>query len=158
MSMKIRSATEENLSGIISLMREFADYEKLSDYLEITEAKLCTALFGERAFVESLVAADGDRLVAYALFYPSFASFRGEIGFYLEDIFVTADYRGKAVGKAMLKEIAKLAKSRGYERIDFQVLDWNTPAIRFYEKLGAVGNADESHFKFSGEAFADLAS
>lgn len=158
MNMEIRSATEENIADIVTLMREFADYEKLSDYLEITETKLSTALFSEGAFVESLVALDAERLVAYALFYPSFASFRGEVGFYLEDIFVTADYRGKAVGEAMLKEIAKLAKSRGYQRIDFQVLDWNAPAISFYEKLGAVSNADESHFKFSGEAFDALAS
>lgn len=133
-------------------------YEKLSDYLAITGAKLSKALFDKGAFVESLIALDGDRLVAYALFYPSFASFRGELGFYLEDIFITADYRGKAVGETMLKEIAKLAKSRGYERLDFQVQDWNAGAIGFYKKLGAVSNPDESHFKFSGEAFVNLAS
>ncbi len=157
MNIEFRKTEKQDCPDIVSLMREFADYEKLSDHCEITEAKLSDALFGDGAFVESLVAADGDRLIAYALFYPCFASFRGESGFYLEDIFITADYRGKTVGEAMLKKIAEIGKSRGYTRIDFQVLDWNLPAVNFYKKLGAECNADESHFKFAGEAFYNLA-
>lgn len=158
MSIEIRQATEQDIAGIIVLMREFAEYEKLAEYCVITEAKLSAALFDAGSFVESLVALDGEKLIAYAIFYPHFASFRGESGFYLEDIFITADYRGKAVGEMLLRKIASKGKARGYERIDFQVLDWNKPAINFYEKLGAVGNFDESHFKFAGIAFENLAS
>ncbi|MBC7899495.1 MAG: GNAT family N-acetyltransferase [Saprospiraceae bacterium] len=157
MSIEIREATEQDLAGIIGLMREFAEYEKLAEYFDITEVKLSRVLFGDGTFVECLVAADGENLMAYALFYPCFASFRGESGFYLEDIFITADHRGRSVGEIMLRKIAAKAKARGYERIDFQVLDWNKPAINFYEKLGATGNFDESHFKFSGKAFENLA-
>ncbi|MEJ7849645.1 MAG: GNAT family N-acetyltransferase [Pyrinomonadaceae bacterium] len=158
MSIEIRKTAEKDIAEIIGLMREFAEYEKLADYCVITEAKLGDALFKVGSFVESLVALDGERLIAYAIFYPHFSSFRGESGFYLEDIFITADYRGKAVGEMLLRKIAITAKARGYERIDFQVLDWNKPAIGFYEKLGAEGNFDESHFKFAGKAFENLSS
>lgn len=158
MDITIREASEDDVTGIIGLIREFAEYEKLAEYCVITDPKLSKALFEDGSFVDSLVAFDGERLIAYAIFYPHFASFRGESGFYLEDIFITADYRGKAVGEMMLRKIALKAKARGYERIDFQVLDWNKPAINFYEKLGAVGNFDESHFKFSGKAFENLIS
>lgn len=156
MSIEIREATEQEVAGIISLMREFAEYEKLADYCVITEAKLSSALFDDQSFVENMVAFDGEKLIAYAIFYPHFASFSGEFGFYLEDIFITADYRGKAVGEMLLRKIASKAKARGYGRIDFQVLDWNKPAINFYEKLGAVGNFEESHFKFAGIGFENL--
>ncbi len=158
MDITIREAARHDVAGIIGLMSEFAEYEKLAEYCVITEAKLSAALFDAGSFVESLAAFDGERLIAYAIFYPHFSSFRGESGFYLEDIFITADYRGKAVGEMLLRKIAITAKARGYERIDFQVLDWNKPAIGFYEKLGAEGNFDESHFKFAGNAFENLAS
>lgn len=101
---------------------------------------------------------DGDTAIGYALFFPNFSSFRGQCGFYLDDIYVNAEYRGKGVGKLMLKQIARRAKDRGFERIDFLVLDWNTPASGFYQKLGAVRDSDERHFKFTDQAFERLAS
>jgi len=96
--------------------------------------------------------------VGYAFFFPNFASFRGQRGFYLEDIYIAESYRGKGVGEAMLRELARLAASRGYERIDFVVLDWNTSAIEFYKKLGAEMDRSERHFKFTDDAFRSLAS
>ena len=101
---------------------------------------------------------DGETPIGYALFYPSFASFRGQRGLYLEDIYIKQEYRGKGVGETVLKHLAKMAKGRGFERIDFQVLDWNTPAIKFYEKLGAEMDTSERHFKYTDEAFENLAS
>ncbi len=139
-------------------MQEFAEYEKLSDYCTVTADRLNAAMFGDDAFVEGLIAADLELPIGYALFHPNFSSFRGERGMYLEDIFVKPDHRGSGIGLRMIKEIAGIAASRGYERIDFQVLDWNTPAINFYKKLGAVSNDDETHFKFADKAFRDLAS
>ena len=158
MGIEIRKASESDCEGITALMRTFAEYEKLGQYCEITEEKLSTAMFREGAFVEGIVAFDDETMIAYALFYKSFASFRGQRGVYLEDIFIDKNYRGMGIGETMLKKIAQSAKSQGAERIDFQVLDWNAPAIGFYEKLGAVSNQDESHFKFSDEAFEKLAS
>ncbi len=158
MNIPIQIASAENVPGIVRLMRDFAEYEKLGQYCDITEDKLAAVMFLDGAYVEGIVAFDDETMIAYALFYKSFASFRGQRGFYLEDIFIDSNYRGMGVGEAMLKKIAQAAKSQGGERIDFQVLDWNAPAISFYERLGAVSNQDESHFKFSGDAFDRLAS
>lgn len=158
MTIEIRKAAEHDCFGIVTLMRDFAEYEKLGKYFTLSEEKLAAVMFEEQAYVQGIVAIDDGNMFAYALFYKSFASFRGQSGVYLEDIFIDGDYRGRGVGEAMLKMIAQMAKSEGAVRIDFQVLDWNAPAISFYEKLGAVSNQDESHFKFSDEAFDNLAS
>lgn len=157
MSMEIRNATQLDCAGIVALMRDFAEYEKLGQYCTISEEKLSDVMFNDGAYVQGIVTLDNGKLIAYALFYKNFASFRGQRGIYLEDIFIDSNCRGMGVGEAMLKQIAQTAKSQGAERIDFQVLDWNAPAIGFYEKLGAVCNEDESHFKFSDEAFDELA-
>ena len=158
MSIEIREAVRNDCHEIVVLMRDFAEYEKLGTYCEITEEKLSAVMFQDAAYVQGIVAFDNSKMIAYALFYRSFASFRGQPGIYLEDIFIDSNYRGMGVGEVMLKKIAQTVKSQGAERIDFQVLDWNAPAIKFYEKLGAVSNQDESHFKFSDEAFDKLAS
>jgi ribosomal protein S18 acetylase RimI-like enzyme len=92
------------------------------------------------------------------MFYPYFASFRGQSGYYLEDIFIAEDFRRNGLGEAMVKIIAKLARQRGFERIDFQVLEWNTPAVKFYEKLGAIRDDSERHFKFIDSSFSSLIS
>jgi len=155
--MEIKNATLENIPQIIALMREFAEYEKLLEYLEVTEERLEIALFGDGKVAEAIVALDGETVIGYAVFFPYFATFRGQRGIYLEDIFITKRMRGRGVGEMMLKYIAKIAKERGFERIDFQVLEWNAPAIGFYGRLGAERNDDERHFKFSDEAFENLA-
>ncbi len=157
MTLKLKNVVEENIPQIIAFLREFAEYEKLLDYLEVTEERLNAALFGETKIAEAIIAFDGETAIGYAIFFPHFSTFRGQRGFYLEDIFITKTARGRSVGEMMLKYIAKLGKSRGFERIDFQVLEWNAPAIKFYEKLGAERNDDDRHFKFSDEAFAKLA-
>ncbi|MEP7075565.1 MAG: GNAT family N-acetyltransferase [Acidobacteriota bacterium] len=158
MNFQIRKALPDDVSSIVGLLREFAEFEKLTDYLEITEQKLSDALFGTDAFVHCLVAYRGLAPAAYSLMYPNFASFRGQKGMYLEDIYITPDHRGSGLGAAMLAEIAKLARSQGCERIDFVVLDWNAPAIKFYEKYGAVRDDQERRFKFIDDAFVKLCS
>lgn len=155
--IKIQKAELENIPQIVALLREFAEYEKLLDSFEVTDEKLKIALFGEGKVADAIVALDGETVIGYAIFFPYFATFRGQRGFYLEDIYITKSARGRGVGEMMLKYIAKLAKSRGFERIDFQVLEWNASAIGFYEKLGAQRNDEERHFKFSDEAFENLA-
>lgn len=157
MNLQIKKAELENIPQIIALLREFAEYENLLDYVEITEERLEIALFGEGKTAEAIVAFDGENPIGYAVFYPSFSTFRGQRGFYLEDIYITKHYRKKGVGEMILKFIANLAKSRGFERIDFLVLEWNTPAVEFYKKLGAVRDDEERHFKFTDEAFQKLA-
>lgn len=158
MELTIRKMQPGDIPAVLRLLREFAEYEKLSDYCTATEEGLNEAIFGETAIAEGIVATEGENLSGYAIFYPNFSSFRSERGLYLEDIYLSPQFRGGGGGRRMLAEIARLASGRGFKRIDFQVLDWNTPAIEFYKKLGAVSNDDETHFKFSGDAFLSLAS
>jgi len=156
MDIQIRKSTPNEVPTIVRLMRDFAEFEDLGDYCEITEDRLFDVMFGDDAFVEGLVAFHEGEAVAYALFYPYFASFRGQCGFYLEDIFIAEDFRRNGLGEAMVRIIARLAKKRGFERIDFQVLEWNTPAVKFYEKLGAIRDDSERHFKFIDNSFQTL--
>ena len=156
MELEIRDARPDDVARILEMMRDFADFVGLSEYLTISEERLGRAVFGPGAFVELLVAVRQSSIAGYAMFYPHFSSFRGERGFYLEDIYVDESSRGTGVGLALLRAIARRAAERGFERIDFQVLRSNTGAVRFYEQLGAESNDEDRHFKFSGGAFARL--
>lgn len=158
MDIQIRKSSPDEVPAIVRLMRDFAEYENLAEYCEITEQRLFEVMFGKEAFVEGLLAFHEQVPVAYAMFYPYFASFRGQCGYYLEDIFVAEDFRRNGLGEAMVKIVAQLAKHRGFERIDFQVLEWNSPAVKFYEKLGAVRDDSERHFKFIDSSFNSLIS
>lgn len=158
MTITIKNISKNDIVTVVSLMREFAEYENLSEYCTVTDERLNATMFGERSFVEGLIAFDDDKPIAYALFYQSFSSFRGERGLFLEDIYIREEYRRHNLGEKMLREIARIAKERGCERIDFHVLEWNTPAVNFYLKHGAEKSDDDRHFKFAGEAFEKLAS
>ena len=113
MNFQIETAQEEHIPAIIKLMHEFAGYENLLEYLEITEEKLCDALFGENGFVECLIAVSDDEPFAYALYYLNFSSFRGQTGVYLEDIYIRKDFRKYGIGELMLKQIARAGKEIG---------------------------------------------
>ncbi|MEQ1921640.1 MAG: GNAT family N-acetyltransferase [Pyrinomonadaceae bacterium] len=158
MSITIRNVNENDLDAVVDLMQSFAEYENLAQYCTVTTERLYRAMFSDEGFVEGLIAFDDDKPIAYTLFHPNFSSFRGEMGIYLEDIYVLAEYRRHKLGLQLLRKIASIAKERGLERIDFQVLDWNEPAINFYLKHGAERYSDESHFKFAGDTLASLAS
>jgi len=157
MEIEIRNAVLHDIPQIVELMRRFAEYERLLDHFEATEESLADAMFGHEAFVNGLVADNNGRLAGYALFYQNYATFRGQRGMYLEDIYISPEFQSKGIGEAMLRRLAKIAIDRGCGRIDFQVLEWNRPAISFYEKLGAVRDDTERHFKFTDEAFRRLA-
>lgn len=156
MDLTIRKIELTDLHLVVALLREFAAFEDLTAYCEVTEDRLFAVMFDDHATVEGLIAFDDERPIAYALFYPNFSSFRGQRGLYLEDIYVNREYRGKGVGERMIREIAGIAAARGYERLDFLVLEWNKSAIKFYEKLGAARDNDERHFKFTDDAFRGL--
>ena len=157
MEITVKRFERHDISAVLGLLREFAEYEDLIQFLEVTEDRIEAAFFAEGSTVEGLVARLEKEIVGYAFFFPNFASFRGQRGFYLEDIYVTESCRGKGVGEAILRELARSAEERGYERIDFVVLDWNESAIGFYKKLGAVMDESERHFKFTDAAFESLA-
>lgn len=157
MNLRIDVAKPEHVKDIVRLMCEFAAFENLAQYCTITEEKLHEVMFTGDNYVKGVVAIEDDRIIAYALFYKYFASFRGQCGYYLEDLFIDGSHRGVGVGEMILRKIARIAKSEDLERIDFLVLDWNTPAVSFYEKLGAIHSREEIHFKFIDESFASLA-
>lgn len=158
MGISISKAVESDVPKVLDLIREFTEYEDLAEFCQVTAESLFDVMFGPGAFVEGLVAFDGETAVGYALFYPCFATFRGQRGVWLEDIYIKAGYRRHNLGEKMLREVARAGKKWGARRIDFLVLDWNAPAIGFYKKHGAVKGESERYFKFTDDAFEELAS
>jgi len=159
MTITIRLVQREDLTRLLQLIRELAEYERRLEQVVATEADLERALFGERPVAEAVLAWQGERAVGYALFYPVFSTFRGRAALYLEDVYVVPEMRGRGVGLAFMRYLARIAKQRGYDRIEWSVLDWNTPAIEFYRKLGAVPKETGwVGYMLTGEALEALAS
>jgi ribosomal protein S18 acetylase RimI-like enzyme len=158
MKIEIRKVEFADIPQILKLISEFAEYENLSDYCQITKESLENVSFGENSFVQSLIAFADETPVAYAMFFPHFSSFKGQRSIYLEDIYIKIEFRRFGIGEKMLRKIAEIGKTQNASRIDFQVLKLNEKAINFYKKLGAVCNEDETHFKFDDDAFQNLAS
>lgn len=154
---RICEATEKNIPQIVELIREFAEFEKLSEFCKVSENDLRAAIFDEGKFVQCLVAESEKHLVGYALFFPVFKSFRGERSMFLEDLYVSPQMRGRGLGLKMLIEIARIAKAQNCLRMDWQALKWNAPAIEFYQKLGAQTDDENLDFGLRGAGFENLA-
>ncbi len=143
---------------LLALIRGIAEYERLSHEVEATEALLRTHGFGSRPVFEALVAERaGRRAVGFALFFFSFSTFKARPTLYLEDLFVLPEERGREVGRRLLICLARIAVERGCGRMEWSVLDWNTPARDFYFKLGAVAMDEWTVFRMTHEAFGRLA-
>ena len=156
-TFKIRPAIEEDATFILSLIKELAEYEHLSHEVVATENDLCQTLFGERPFAETLIGEYEGAPISFALFFHNYSTFIGKPGIYLEDLYVRPAYRGKDFGSKMLAYIAALAKERNCGRFEWSVLNWNTPAIRTYEKLGANPMKDWILYRLNGSALDRLA-
>jgi len=156
-NFQIRRATERDVPVILSFIRQLAEYERLSHEAVMTEDILRESLFGSRPAAEVLLGYSGDRPVAFAVFFHNFSTFLGRSGLYLEDLFVIPEMRGKGFGRALLVELAKIARERKCGRLEWAVLDWNEPAIRFYKALGAVPMEEWTTFRVTGEALNRLA-
>ena len=153
----IRLATPTDIPAIIRLIRALADYEKLSHQVVVDEARLREHLFGPKPYAEVLLAEDSGQVVGYALFFHTYSTFLGRPSLYLEDLFVLPEQRGKGHGKALLARLAKLAVERDCGRFEWMVLDWNTPAIQFYESLGAALSPEWKLCRMTGEALQRFA-
>ncbi|CAG9201065.1 GNAT family N-acetyltransferase [Burkholderia vietnamiensis] len=153
----IRPAEARDVGAIVALMRELAEFEKLTHLFVATEADLADALFGERPAAEALVAEQDGAIVAYALFFHNYSTFVGRRGLYLEDLYVQPAQRGTGLGTAMLRHLAALAVERRCARFEWSVLDWNRPAIDFYEKMGATVLPDWRIVRMTGDALHALA-
>ena len=153
----IRSATPADIPAIRALIVALAVYEREPDAVKVTEADLHAALFGERPLAEAVLAEIGGVPVGVAVFFTNFSTWEGKGGLYLEDLFVSPEARGAGVGKALLVHLAGIAVTRGYARFEWSVLDWNAPAIGFYEGLGAVMQDEWTKMRVEGKALAKLA-
>lgn len=153
----IRPATEADTPTIFTFIKKLADYEKLSHAVTATESSLRESLFGPRPYAEVLLAFLADQPVGYALYFHNFSTFIGRPTLYLEDLFVDIDHRGKGFGKALLLEVIKLAKARRSARVEWCVLNWNKPAIDFYESLGAVPMNDWTVYRLTEEKINSIA-
>lgn len=153
----IRPAAPADVPVVLRFVRELADYERAADKVVATEALLHDALFGERPAAEAVIAERDGAPVGMALYFFNFSTWTGWRGLYLEDLYVTPEARGAGVGTALLRHLAGVAIDRGCARFEWAVLDWNEPAIRFYDAMGAESLDDWRIRRVSGAALASLA-
>ncbi len=155
--LEIRAATVADVPLILQFIRGLAEYEKLAHEAIATEELLRAQLFGEQPGAEVVLAYLNNEAVGFALFFHNFSTFLGRRGLYLEDLFVKPAARGKGVGRALLGYLARLAQARGCGRLEWAVLDWNEPAMRFYESLGAQPMNEWTVYRVTGAALEQLA-
>ena len=154
---QIRSARVDDVPIILGLIRDLATYERAPDEVTATKEQLIDVLFGERPVAEVLLAFEGESPVGFAVYFYNFSTWLGRPGLYLEDLFVKPDKRGKGYGRALLVELAKIARDRGCGRMEWAVLDWNEPAIKFYRSLGAKPMDEWTVFRLTRDGIARLA-
>ena len=154
----IRPAAIGDVPVILQLIRDLAEYERAPNDVTATEEQLADVLFGPRPAAEVALAFAGDEQpVGFAVFFHNFSTWLGKSGLYLEDLFVKPDQRGKGYGRALLVHLAKIARDRGCGRLEWAVLDWNEPAMRFYRALGAKPMDEWTVFRLTGDGIARLA-
>ena len=153
----IRAATAADLPLILQFIRELAEYERLADEVTADEAALRGTLFGERPAAGCLLAFADDTPAGFAVYFTNYSTFLARPGLYLEDLFVRPAWRGQGMGKALLLHLARLAHANGCGRMEWTVLDWNEPAIAFYESLGAKRLTDWTICRLDRAALARLA-
>ncbi len=157
-AIRIERATERDVPLIFRLIQGLADYEKLAHEVTATEAGLRETLFGARPAADVIIAYAGETPAGFALFFPNYSTFLGKPGLYLEDLFVLPEWRGHGLGLALMQRLARIAVERGCGRFEWSVLDWNEPAIGFYQGLGAKLMDGWSIVRVAGDALTKLGS
>ena len=157
MTLSIRPATRDDLPLIAQFIRDLADYEKLAHEVRFDEATLGEKLFGARPYAEVVIGELNGAPQGFALFFHNFSTFEGRPGIYLEDLFVRPEARGSGLGKALLIHLAALCTERDCARLEWSVLDWNAPAIGFYQSLGARMMDEWTVMRVDGDALTSLA-
>ena len=155
--MGVRPITRDDVPAVVGLVRELAEYEKARHEARMTEDQLSAALFGDsRALFGHVAVADG-QVVGMALWFLNFSTWRGTHGVYLEDLYVQPQHRGSGLGRELLRTLADVCVQRGYDRLEWSVLDWNTPSIDFYRAAGAVPMDEWTVFRLTDEALTTFA-
>jgi GNAT superfamily N-acetyltransferase len=155
--MQIINAAERDVPVILEMIRGLAEYERLAHNCTATEEQLRETLFGARPAAEVLLASVDQETVGFAVYFTNYSTFLARPGIYLEDLFVKPHARGQGIGKALLVRLAQIAAERGCGRLEWSVLDWNEPSIRFYESLGAVAMNEWTIYRVAGESLEKLA-
>ena len=153
--LSFRFAVREDTPLILSFIRALAEYEQMADQVVATEELLAEQLF-DRGNAEVIFALEDGQEVGFALFFHNFSTFLGRAGLYLEDLYVLPEHRGRGYGKALLRQLARIARERGYGRMEWWCLDWNKPSIDFYLSLGAEPMTDWTVYRLSGRTLETL--
>jgi GNAT superfamily N-acetyltransferase len=155
--IRIVPATELDLPVILEMIHALAEYERRDHEVMATEERLRGTLFGDKPAAEVLLAHCEQECAGFAVFFATYSTFLAQPGLYLEDLYVKPHLRGKGIGFALLKHLARTAAERGCGRLEWGVLDWNRPSIQFYEKLGALPMDEWTKYRLAGEALERLA-
>jgi GNAT superfamily N-acetyltransferase len=156
--LRIERASEDDVSLILTMIKALADYERLAPAVVATEETVRNTLFGSNPSAEVLIARIGTEAVGFAVWFFSYSTFLARPGLYLEDLFVLPRWRGHGIGHALLVHLATIAVAHQCARMEWSVLDWNEPAIRFYRRIGARPMDGWTLFRLTGGALEDLAS
>ena len=154
---EIRQAEEDDVPEILVLIKALAEYEHLADEVVATEELLKITLFGINSPAEVQIAYNKNQTLGFALYFRTFSTFLGRPGIYLEDLYVRESVRGKGVGEALLRRTAQRAQEIGGGRLEWSVLNWNEPAINFYQKMGASSLDEWTMFRVTGNKLKELA-
>lgn len=157
MSTTIRQARPTDAQAIYDMIYELAVYEKAPQEVVTTPDEIQATLFGEGSKTEALICEIEGKIAGYAVFFTSYSTWLGRNGIYMEDLYISPDFRGKGAGKALLKQIAQCAVERKCGRLEWSVLDWNQPAIDFYLSIGAVAQSEWVRYRLDGEALLKFA-
>jgi GNAT superfamily N-acetyltransferase len=155
--IEIRPAQEKDVDAIFELILGLAEYEQLTDRVTGNSELLRSHLFGDRLYAESIVAELDGKIVGFGLFFHTYSTFLTQPGLHLEDVFVLPEYRRQGIGKALMTSVAKIAFDRGCGRLEWSVLNWNQPAIDFYQSLGATILPDWKICRMTAETLAEIA-
>ncbi|HEY4467760.1 MAG TPA: GNAT family N-acetyltransferase [Klebsiella sp.] len=157
MNMTIRQACPADAKAIYDMIYELAVYEKAPEQVVTTVEEIKTSLFASDSKTEALICEIGNKVAGYAVFFTSYSTWLGRNGIYMEDLYVSPEFRGNGAGKALLKTIAQLAVKRGCGRLEWSVLDWNQPAIDFYLSIGALPQSEWVRYRLDGAALIAFA-
>ena len=155
--IEVRKATFEDASTILGFIRELARYEKAEEQVTASVENIEKNLFSQSTTTEAIICTSGGKPIGFAVYFLNFSTWLGKDGLYLEDLYVSPDYRGTGAGKMLLKYLAALAVENNYERFDWSVLDWNQPAIRFYEAIGAKAQSEWVGYRLEGQSLLNFA-
>lgn len=156
MSIKIRKASPDDAALIFKFIVELAVYEKAENEVTATESSIRASIFGEGATTHAVICEQNGQPVGFAVYFFNYSTWQGKYGLYLEDLYVTESARGTGAGKALLKHLANIAVDKGCGRFEWSVLNWNEPAIQFYESMGAKPKSEWIGYQLAGDALMEF--